>query len=199
MVPFDVQLIGGMVLHEGKIAEMRTGEGKTLVATMPLYLNALAGKGAHLVTVNDYLARARPRVDGAGVRVARADRRLHPAGDGPVRAQAALQRRHHLRHEQRVRVRLPARQHGGAGSRTRSSAATTTPSWTRSTRSSSTRRGRRSSSPGAVESEDKGFDRMTPLVRRLFGQQNLLVNRVVEDGEKLLGRWQGGRGRRSSS
>jgi preprotein translocase subunit SecA len=57
MVPYDVQLIGGIMLHEGKIAEMATGEGKTLVATMPLYLNALAGRGAHLVTVNDYLAR----------------------------------------------------------------------------------------------------------------------------------------------
>ena len=55
--PFDVQLIGGMVLHEGSIAEMRTGEGKTLVATLPVYLNALAGKGVHVVTVNDYLAR----------------------------------------------------------------------------------------------------------------------------------------------
>ncbi len=54
---FDVQLVGGMVLHEGKVAEMRTGEGKTLTATLPLYLNALAGRGAHLVTVNDYLAR----------------------------------------------------------------------------------------------------------------------------------------------
>ena len=54
---FDVQLIGGMVLHEGNIADMRTGEGKTLVATLPLVLNALEGKGAHLVTVNDYLAR----------------------------------------------------------------------------------------------------------------------------------------------
>ncbi len=54
---FDVQCIGGMVLHQGKIAEMKTGEGKTLVATLPLYLNALTGKGAHLVTVNDYLAR----------------------------------------------------------------------------------------------------------------------------------------------
>jgi preprotein translocase subunit SecA len=53
---FDVQLIGGMVLHEGNVAEMKTGEGKTLVATLPLYLNALTGKGAHLVTVNDYLA-----------------------------------------------------------------------------------------------------------------------------------------------
>src|SRR5271157_5469018 len=54
---FDVQLIGGMVLHEGKIAEMKTGEGKTLVATLPCYLNALGGKGVHLVTVNDYLAK----------------------------------------------------------------------------------------------------------------------------------------------
>ena len=56
MVPYDVQLMGGVVLHQGKIAEMATGEGKTLVATLPLYLNALTGRGAHLVTVNDYLA-----------------------------------------------------------------------------------------------------------------------------------------------
>src|SRR5215510_3654095 len=53
---FDVQLIGGVILHRGKIAEMRTGEGKTLVATLPVYLNALEGKGVHVVTVNDYLA-----------------------------------------------------------------------------------------------------------------------------------------------
>ncbi|MGH7699381.1 MAG: preprotein translocase subunit SecA, partial [Gemmatimonadales bacterium] len=57
MVPYDVQLIGGIVLHQGKIAEMATGEGKTLVATLPLYLNALPGRGTHLVTVNNYLAR----------------------------------------------------------------------------------------------------------------------------------------------
>jgi len=57
MVHFDVQLLGGVVLHRGRIAEMATGEGKTLVATLPLYLNALTGRGAHLVTVNDYLAR----------------------------------------------------------------------------------------------------------------------------------------------
>ena len=56
MIPFDVQLLGGMALHSGKIAEMATGEGKTLVATMPVYLNALTGRGAHIVTVNDYLA-----------------------------------------------------------------------------------------------------------------------------------------------
>ena len=58
---FDVQLIGGMVLHDGKIAEMRTGEGKTLVATLAAYLNALTGNGVHIVTVNDYLA---SRLDG---------------------------------------------------------------------------------------------------------------------------------------
>ena len=57
MRPFDVQVIGGVVLHEGKISEMKTGEGKTLVAVLPVYLNALAGKGVHVVTVNDYLAR----------------------------------------------------------------------------------------------------------------------------------------------
>jgi preprotein translocase subunit SecA len=56
MIPYDVQLVGGIALHQGKVAEMATGEGKTLVATMPLYLNALAGRGAHLVTVNTYLA-----------------------------------------------------------------------------------------------------------------------------------------------
>ncbi len=57
MRPFDVQILGGIILHEGKIAEMKTGEGKTLVATMPVYLNALLGKGVHVVTVNDYLAK----------------------------------------------------------------------------------------------------------------------------------------------
>ncbi|MFH0734599.1 MAG: preprotein translocase subunit SecA [bacterium] len=57
MIPYDVQLIGGIVLHQGKIAEMATGEGKTLVATLPIYLNALTGRGVHVVTVNDYLAK----------------------------------------------------------------------------------------------------------------------------------------------
>src|SRR3989339_179378 len=56
MIPYDVQLLGGIVLHQGKIAEMATGEGKTLVATLPTYLNALSGRGVHIVTVNDYLA-----------------------------------------------------------------------------------------------------------------------------------------------
>ena len=57
MEPYRVQLIGGMILHQGRIAEMKTGEGKTLVSTLPAYLNALEGKGVHIVTVNDYLAK----------------------------------------------------------------------------------------------------------------------------------------------
>ena len=57
MVHYDVQLFGGVVLHKGKIAEMATGEGKTLVATLPVFLNALTGNGVHVVTVNDYLAK----------------------------------------------------------------------------------------------------------------------------------------------
>ena len=57
MKPFRVQLIGGVVLHQGRIAEMKTGEGKTLMATLPVYLNALSGEGVHVVTVNDYLAK----------------------------------------------------------------------------------------------------------------------------------------------
>lgn len=65
MVPYDVQILGGIVLHQGKIAEMKTGEGKTLVAVMPVYLNALAGRGVHVVTVNPLPGTARCRVDGA--------------------------------------------------------------------------------------------------------------------------------------
>jgi len=57
MKHFPVQVVGGIILHQGRIAEMKTGEGKTLVATLPAYLNALSGKGVHVVTVNDYLAR----------------------------------------------------------------------------------------------------------------------------------------------
>ena len=75
MRPFDVQVMGAIVLHQGKVSEMKTGEGKTLTATMPLYLNSLTGKGSHLVTVNDYLAQRdsawnKPMYDGLGVSVA---------------------------------------------------------------------------------------------------------------------------------
>ena len=64
MEHYRVQLIGGIVLHQGRIAEMKTGEGKTLVSTSPAYLNALEGKGVHIVTVNDYLAKRDARMDG---------------------------------------------------------------------------------------------------------------------------------------
>ena len=83
---FDVQLMGGIVLHHGKIAEMRTGEGKTLVATLPVYLNALAGKGVHVVTVNDYLARRDGELDGPDLQLPRPDRRLHRPRPGRCRA-----------------------------------------------------------------------------------------------------------------
>ena len=108
---FDVQLIGGAVLHQGKIAEMKTGEGKTLVATLPAYLNALEGKGVHVVTVNDYLARRDSEWMGQiyrflGMTVGVIQHELERR-----RAPGRLRRRHHLRHQQRVRLRLPARQH----------------------------------------------------------------------------------------
>jgi preprotein translocase subunit SecA len=67
--------MGGIFLHQGNIAEMKTGEGKTLVATFPAYLNALAGKGVHIVTVNDYLAKRDARMDGQGLRPAGHDHR----------------------------------------------------------------------------------------------------------------------------
>ena len=77
MVPYDVQIVGAIALHYGSIAEMQTGEGKTLTAAMPLYLNALTGKPVHLVTVNDYLAQARLRMDRRHLSLARPQRR-HP-------------------------------------------------------------------------------------------------------------------------
>ena len=111
---FDVQLMGGAALHFGWVAEMKTGEGKTLVATLPAYLNALAGYGVHLVTVNDYLAAPRRGVDEPDLPVPRSrGRRGHPAGRRLEPEEGRVRGRHHVRDEQRVRVRLPARQHGG--------------------------------------------------------------------------------------
>ena len=81
MRPYDVQLIGGMVLHGGKIAEMKTGEGKTLVATLPAYLNALTGRGVHVITVNDYLARRDTEWMGADLLLSG-----DVCGNGPARA-----------------------------------------------------------------------------------------------------------------
>ncbi len=108
---FDVQLIGGMVLHEGAIAEMKTGEGKTLVATLPVYLNALAGKGVHVVTVNDYLARRDAEWMGQIYKFLGMTVGVIVHGLDDAERKAAYAVRHHLRHQQRVRLRLPARQH----------------------------------------------------------------------------------------
>ena len=140
---FDVQVMGGAALHFGNIAEMKTGEGKTLTCVLPAYLNALSGNGVHIITVNDYLAQRDAewmgRVHqflGLTVGVILPNR---PAGRAPRRVRV----RHHVRHEQRVRLRLPARQHGLVARTSWCSAATTSRSSTRSTRSSSTRPGRR--------------------------------------------------------
>ena len=111
---FDVQLMGGAALHFGWVAEMKTGEGKTLVSTLPAYLNALGGKGVHLVTVNDYLARFHAEWMGRIHKWLGLDVGLIIPGfkETPGREAGQLRRRHHLRHQQRVRLRLPARQHG---------------------------------------------------------------------------------------
>ena len=103
---FDVQLIGGMVLHEGGIAEMRTGEGKTLVATLPATLHALAGESVHVVTVNDYLARRdadwmRPIYEQLGLTVGVIVQNL--TGEQRLEAYSG---RYHVRDQQRIRVRL---------------------------------------------------------------------------------------------
>ena len=108
---FDVQLIGGIVLHRGKIAEMKTGEGKTLVATLPAYLNALDGKGVHVVTVNDYLARRDSEWMGRIYRFLGMTVGVIQHDLNDQERQVAYGCRHHLRHQQRVRLRLPPRQH----------------------------------------------------------------------------------------
>ena len=132
---FDVQLMGGMVLHGGNIAEMVTGEGKTLVATLAAYLNALDGRGVHVVTVNDYLARRDAEWMSPLFQRPGHDRRRHPVGDGLRRAAGDLRLRHHLRHQQRVRLRLSPRQHEADQGDAVARASSTTRSSTRSTAS----------------------------------------------------------------
>jgi preprotein translocase subunit SecA len=186
MVPFDVQLIGGMVLHQGKVAEMRTGEGKTLVATLPLYLNALEDRGAHLVTVNDYLAlRDRewmgPVYEQLGLKVGCIQQGMEPEERKPnydahvtygtnnefgfdyLRdnmvgrwKDKVQQRGHHYAIVDEVDIILVDEAR--------------TPLII----------------SGPVETTDKGFDRLTPLVRRLFGLQRHLVDRTVDEGVKML-------------
>ncbi len=108
---YDVQLVGGIVLHRGEIAEMKTGEGKTLVATLAVYLNALEGKGVHVVTVNDYLARRDSEWMGQIYRFLGLTVGVIVPNLPDQRAPRRLFLRHHLRDQQRVRLRLSARQH----------------------------------------------------------------------------------------
>jgi len=99
MRPFDVQVIGGLVLHEGKIAEMKTGEGKTLAATMPVYLNALTGRGVHVVTVNDYLAKRDAQWMGPIYRFLGLSVGVIVNGIDDRRKKGRVQRRRDVRHE----------------------------------------------------------------------------------------------------
>ncbi len=185
MIPFDVQLIGGIVLHEGKIAEMKTGEGKTLVATMPLYLNALAGKGAHLVTVNDYLARRDrewmgPVYESLGLTVGVLQQGMENEPrkeaynkditygtnnefgfdylrDNMVwRLEDKVQREHFYAIVDEVDSILIDEAR--------------TPLII----------------SGPVEKETKGFDELNPIVQRLNSAQTVLVNRIVQEAKKLL-------------
>ena len=138
-----MQLVGGMVLHDGNIAEMKTGEGKTLVATLPVYLNALAGKGVHVVTVNDYLAKRDAEWMGQiynflGLTVGCI---VHGLTD--EERTDGLRRRRHLRHQQRIRLRLSARQHEVLDRDDGAARHIPSPSSTKSTRSWSTKRARR--------------------------------------------------------
>ncbi len=105
---FDVQMLGGMSLHNGKISEMGTGEGKTLTATLPVYLNALSGKGVHVVTVNDYLANRDAQWMGRLYNFLGLSVGVNLPNMARPEKQAAYAGRHHLRYQQRVRFRLPA-------------------------------------------------------------------------------------------
>ena len=109
---FDVQMIGGIVLHQGKIAEMRTGEGKTLVATLAVVSQRADRSRRRSRRYGQRLPRlARRRVDGPDSSLPRPRSRLYPKRHGRLRAPGCLRRRHHLRHQQRIRLRLSARQH----------------------------------------------------------------------------------------
>ena len=114
MVHFDVQLIGGYALHKRNIAEMATGEGKTLVATLPVYLNALAGRGVHVVTVNDYPVARDSEWMGALYTFLGIDRGVHPARPTTQCPAGNVQPRHHLRHQLGNGLRLSARQRHGS-------------------------------------------------------------------------------------
>ena len=184
---FDVQLIGGMVLHEGRIAEMRTGEGKTLVATLPVVAQR-PRRPRRARRHRQRLPRPPRRgVDGPHLQLPRPDGRRHrPRANGRRRAPGRVPLRHHLRHEQRVRLRLPARQHEVRAARTTCSASSTTPSSTRWTRSSSTRRARRSSSPARRRSRSTLLHRSTRSSRGSSGDKDDATTTVDEKSAPVV-------------
>ena len=185
MVPFDVQLIGGLVLNEGTIAEMGTGEGKTLVAVMPLYLNALEGKGAHLVTVNDYLALRDSQWMGEVFRFLGLTVGVIQQGQGPTQRRAAYAADitygtnnefgfDYLRDNMAVRAedRVQRGHHFAIVDEVDSVLID------------------EARTPliisGPVESDTNRFEEMKSPVQRLFAKQRELVNAKLAEAEKLL-------------
>ncbi len=197
-VPFDVQIFGAIVLHEGKICEMKTGEGKTLVATMPLYLNALAKKGAHLVTVNDYLA-ARDRewmgpiYESLGLTVGCIQQGMTPDERKPhYNADITYGTNNEFGFDylrDNMVVRFEDKVQRGFY---------TDDGYSRKYHcgyyaivdevdSILIDEARTPLIISGSVTESRGFDNsLTPLASRAFQTQNLLVNRIVEEGEKLL-------------
>jgi preprotein translocase subunit SecA len=189
MVHFDVQLIGGVGLHRGMIAEMATGEGKTLVATLPVFLNALTGLGVHVITVNDYLARRDSRVDGLPFPIPRPHRRCDPERPPRRCAQGAM--RSDITYGTASEFGFDyLRDNGMAQGKpnTRCSGTITSPSSTKSTPSSSTRRARRSSSraPSRYGRTSNSISTRTTSLSELYRKQTQLCNDLATEAKKLL-------------
>jgi preprotein translocase subunit SecA len=186
MIPFDVQLIGGMVLHSGRIAEMATGEGKTLVATFPAYLNALTGRGVHIVTVNDYLAARDSEWMGEVYRFLNLTVGCIQHGQNPELRRQQYNVRHRLRHERGNGLRLSARQRHG-DDQGRAGAARPSLRDRRRGRQHPHRR-------GAHAADHRGAgDRQLPSVRQIQGTierivqaQSLEANRWAADARKQI-------------
>ena len=181
MVHFDVQLIGGIVLHRGRIAEMATGEGKTLVATLPLYLNALTGRGAHLVTVNDYLARRDAEWMGQLYSFLGLTVGCIQHDQAPDRSPRAVRDGHHLRDEHRVRLRLPARQRHGHDARTTGAARLLLRDRRRSRFHPDRRSAHAAHHQRARDVSTHQYDKWKPLVEQLVRKQNMLCNRLASE------------------
>ncbi len=185
MIPFDVQLIGAVILHEGKIAEMKTGEGKTLVATLPLYLNGLTGRGVHLVTVNDYLARRDrewmgPIYESLGLTIGVLQQGMEPEsrkqqyqcdityGTNNEFGFDYLRDNMVLRYEDKVQRGHYYAIIDEVDSILIDEARTPL------------------IISGPVERTTKGFDQINSTVARLISSQTVMVNRIVDEGKKLL-------------